>query len=65
MNKPRFRIAKTSYYTDGEKEYEEYDIYGYSKILCSADRKDIEELYQQLTLALNDHKETKNERTTE
>nr|DAO98111.1 MAG TPA: hypothetical protein [Caudoviricetes sp.] len=66
MNKSRFRIEKTTYYSFGKKESEEFTIYGYSdKMLCSGERESIEELYQQLTLALNDHKETKNERTTE
>ena len=31
-------------------------------MLCSGVREDIEELYEQLTMALNDHKETKNEK---
>nr|DAO79080.1 MAG TPA: hypothetical protein [Phycodnaviridae sp.] len=62
MSKLRFRVEKSSYYSGGKKENEEFTIYGYGDMLCSGVREDIEELYEQLTMALNDHKETKNEK---
>ncbi|WP_455673750.1 hypothetical protein [Phocaeicola sp.] len=57
MNKPTFRIIKSSFYSNGEKDWEDFSILMYNHQICSADRKEIEELYQQLTLALNDKKE--------
>lgn len=61
MNKPQFRIIKSTYYSNNKPEFEEYCVYMNSRAICSGVREDIEELYEQLTIALNDRKEVKSE----
>ena len=63
MNKPIFRVEKTSYYENDRNVLEDYTVYSHDKIfLFDAYREDIEELVRLLTLALNDRKEVRNER---
>lgn len=44
-------------------EFEEYTICMNSREMCSGVREDIEELYEQLIIALYDHKEAEHEKT--
>lgn len=62
MNKPTFKVLKYSYYSCGKKNIEQYDIsmYGSSSLMCT--REELIELQEQITLALNDQKETENEK---
>lgn len=63
MKSSQFRIMKSTYYSNNKAEFEEYTICMNSREVCSGVREDIEELYEQLTVALYDHKEAEHEKT--
>lgn len=62
MNRPIFRIGKSSYYSGEIKDLEEYSVYMNSKPICNCMREELLELRELLNLALNDQKVNVNEK---
>lgn len=62
MSNPIFKVLKYSYYSGGKKNLEQYEIsmYGNDVLMCT--RKELIELQEQITLALNDQKEVEHEK---
>lgn len=62
MRTPAFRVEKVVCYTGDKREFEDFTILKVGQGSFCASREELEELQRQITIALNDRKETDNER---
>lgn len=61
MRTPVFRVEKVVCYTGDKREFEDFTVLKVGQGSFYASREELEELQRQITIALNDRKETGNE----
>lgn len=61
MRTPIFRVEKVVCYVGDKREFEDFTILKVGQGSFCASREELEELQRQITIALNDRKETGNE----
>ncbi|MDC7147553.1 MULTISPECIES: hypothetical protein [Bacteroides] len=61
MRTPVFRVEKVVCYTGDKREFEDFTVLKVGQGSFCASREELEELQRQITIALNDRKETGHE----